>query len=276
MRRSACVALLAGVLALSPNTAAAQGMSAFDIFGGYSFMSSENFGGPVSDDFGFSDVLGRSANHGFIASFTYNLTSALGIEVEIASHRKNSTPFDLTETSPASATFTDTDTTTATLEQKTFSLLFGPNFGHRSGGIRIFGHVLVGLVTTEETMTGSFTEVVQAGRFGGNNPAQTTTRVYTATSTIDGSAFGFVAGGGVDWAIGGGRWGIRVIQADFVKIPSSGDVTASFPQTSTCTPASTTLCPSSALLPDTVSGTASGVLNNFRVSTGVVVRFGEM
>lgn len=125
-------------------------------------------------------------------------------------------------------------------DQNRHSFLFGPKLTyHDNGRVNPFAHALFGAVRAHRGITLPGPIVPQ----------------LPPTSE---SSFGLVLGGSVDYAVSN-RFAIRIIQADYALTrfnESSGIV---------CIQSITALCPTTSL----------GTQNNFRLSFGVVWRFGS-
>ena len=126
---------------------------------------------------------------GFTASFTYNFTPVVGMEMSLRYNSGDIVNVNYKETGYEYE---------AKYKKNDFSFLFGPRFTFRADRITPFVHGLIGL--SHEKVTGA--EKRQDDDSGTNS--------YTGSH----SSFGIAAGGGVDIAITN-RISVRAIQADY-------------------------------------------------------------
>jgi len=174
-----------------------------EIFGGYSYIRADSFS-PFNTS-------------GWEASATGNFNRFLGLEVDLSDHF-NSPPV------------------TSNAHSNEFSFLFGPHFAFRAiPRVNPFVHFLVG--GTRGTVSSALAFACPAVCAVGQpcpppcTPSSFTQQTQTVVTTA--------VGGGVDVKAARFAW-IRVIQADYLREPFSGDTQ-----------------------------------NNLRVSFGVVLRFGR-
>jgi hypothetical protein len=126
--------------------------------------------------------------HGYNAGGTFNLTSNVAVEGNLAGHHGNTVT--LSQSAPAGA---------ITHKDDIFTYVFGPKLTQTIGSdnnFELFTHFLIGGSNVHSSSQNS-------GAFGG------------ASSSASGSGFAFLAGGGLDWFHG--TWGIRLFEADFVR-----------------------------------------------------------
>lgn len=263
---------LLGLVLLVSLTASAQTMeSKFDVSLGYSFLNHQSFTGtsPLS-----GTAIGTTGNHGYDLRFTYNLAPALGIEADFAGNHGSSVPFSSTTTTPTGfGSAATTIATTSRLHQDTLTFLFGPKLTHPFGDFQLYTHFLVGGAHGHEGVSETSTTTTPINAFSRGNPNVATTQVTSASVSGKGTAFGFEAGGGVDWVRD--RWGWKILEIDYVQATANGGFSTASPSFS-CTPASSNLCgggPLGSLT--TITGTAPAIAHDIRLATGIVFRFGS-
>jgi Outer membrane protein beta-barrel domain len=154
------------------------------IFAGYSFATNN----VETDDPGL---------HGYALSGAYNFNKYIGLEANFSGHNGSPTMFSRTPTS------SDTGANDVA-DEDLYTYVFGPKLTLPVGNFSLFTHILVGGSHTRvgETdkcvpVTGSSTPCANFGTFGGS-----------------GSGMAVKTGGGVDW--NHGRWGIRILEVDYV------------------------------------------------------------
>jgi hypothetical protein len=199
------------------------------IFGGYSY-GTNNFG----CNFSYNCI--STGLHGYNASVTYNFNKHIGLEGNFSGHNGGSTTYN----SPVTST---SDGYNEVTSEDLYSYTFGPKLSLPVGNFSLFTHFLVGAahVRVGDKYTCTLSE-------GGT--------CYGYASNAHGNGMAFKTGGGVDW--NHGRWGVRILEVDYVRDQLSANATVS---------CSNSNCPSP------VSFTASA--NNFEMSTGVIFHFGK-
>lgn len=233
MKNRVLLGLLALGLTICLAGAPAQAQnSKLNVFAGYSY-GINNIGcsssGYCSSDPGL---------HGYSVAATYNFNNHIGLEGNFSGHNGTS----LTYTEGASSTY---DGYADSLEQDLYTYTFGPRVSLPVGNFSLFTHFLVGGVHVHEAF--KETCIQSSGSDVGTCP---TAPYYT--DIAHGNGFAFKTGGGVDW--NHGRWGIRILEVDYIR----NDLVATEPATcSSCT---------------TNSSTVSG--NNFELATGITFNFG--
>jgi len=230
--RKACVSfaiVAALVLCLGGTVARAQD-SKMDVFAGYSYSTNNCFESCDLYDPGL---------HGYALAFAYNLNHHIALEANFSGHNGTQTTYSY---APTSSDDGYKDQTNANV----YTYVFGPRFSIPVGSFSLFAHVLVG--AAHVNATDSETCI----------PATGTGDVETCgTPVVDhyvehGSGFATKAGGGVNW--NHKRWGIRILEANFVH----GEVNTSERYDSG----------------EVYQYVSSG--NGFELSTGVTVYFGSM
>lgn len=228
MRKFAvAVALLLGVTVCAASPASAQ-TRRFNVFGGYSYGTS-NF----SDGLFFYGPFGSQALSGYSAAFAVNFNNHIGMEANFSGHNGTSTILN----EPVTATI---DGDRITSNQNVYTYAFGPKLFETVGHFTLFTHFLVGGVHLNQTYTETCTP------YSGGSCSTTRTVI-----TQKGTGLSFMTGGGVDW--NHGRWGIRILEVDYVH----GQMVSAF--------SSPTLSLSS------LSTSAS----NFQLATGLTFNFGK-
>ncbi len=176
--------------------------------------------------------------HGYTASVTYNFAKNIGIEANFAGHNGGGVTYSYSPT-------TNDNGYSESQNQDIYTYTFGPKITLPLGNFALFTHFLVGGihadlgdVETCTSATGSESETCSSENY------------YTAKARGNGMAF--KTGAGVDW--NHHRWGIRILEVDYVH------ASASFTGTEGCSGCSTT-------------ETAPSSANNFELSTGFNVNF---
>ena len=186
------VFLLGIMVCLTGVSAHAQNMSKISLFGGYSYMNNNWGNGCIAACIGGV----TTGLHGYTVAGSYAFTNHLAIEANFAGHNGSPT----IETVPAISSsngFVDTES------QDFYTYTFGPLVTLPVGNFSLFTHFLVGAVHGHE----SFTEKCLQSATGG-------TCFTPSTSDAHGNGFAFKTGAGVDW--NHGRWGIRILEVDYV------------------------------------------------------------
>jgi Outer membrane protein beta-barrel domain len=199
------------------------------LFGGYSY-GTNNFG--CNSDFNCSPT----GLHGYNASVTYNFNKHIGLEGNFSGHNGSSTTYSTPVT-------TTSNGYSEVISQDLYSYTFGPKLSLPVGNFSLFTHFLVGAAHVRVGDT--YTCISSGGGTCSKN-------VYN----VHGNGMAFKTGGGVDW--NHGRWGVRILEVDYLRDQISANETASC-SNYTCTSPS--------------SFTASA--NNFELSTGVIFHFGK-
>lgn len=185
----AAVAVL--LLSLGGSVARAQD-SKLDVFGGYSYSTNNCFSA--------CDLFDPGLN-GYGLAVAYNFNRHIGIEADLSGHNGSQMTYSYSPTA--------TDTGYQYQDNANiYTYTFGPRFSIPVDRFSLFAHVLVGAAhlnaTDKETCL----------------PATGTANVQTCgTPTVnhyvyDSNGFATKIGGGVNW--NHGRWGIRILEADFV------------------------------------------------------------
>jgi len=227
---SVAVALLLGMTVCVASQASAQ-TSRFSVFGGYSYGTNNFFNGY------YEGLPGASALNGYGVAFTVNLNDHIGMEANFTGHNGGSSTI-LNE--PATANYNGEEI--ASGNQALYTYAFGPKLSQDVGNFSLFTHFLVGGTHMSQSLTETCTNAGYPYPCGTPNPEVTKQA---------GSGFAFKTGGGVDW--NHGRWGIRILEVDYVH----GQMVSSF----------------NGNLDDLASLATSG--NNFELNTGITFNFGH-
>ncbi|HVA95916.1 MAG TPA: outer membrane beta-barrel protein [Candidatus Dormibacteraeota bacterium] len=204
--------------------------SKIDVFGGYSYgVSSSN-----NCYFYCGSSLGL---HGYSAAVTYNFNKNIGLEANFSGHNGTTTVYTQAVTSTNNG---DNEVTGNDL----YSYTFGPKLTLPAGNFSLFTHFLVGAARVHESYNETCIQSTGAGSCNTPN-----------SGISHGTGMAFKTGGGVDW--NHGRWGIRILEVDYVR--NSVSTTS----TETCS-----YCSSGAY-------TYTNGMNNFEMSTGVIFHFGK-
>lgn len=222
------VALLLGMTACAATQASAQ-TTKYSVFGGYSYGTNSVFAPFLAP---FSLTMPTALN-GYGAAFTVNLTNHIGLEANFTGH--NGTPTIIYEPP------TTSDGTRDAVSESEYTYAFGPRLFQNIGDFSLFTHFLVGGMHVDNT----FKETCIPGS-SDTCPTPATNVMYTQK----GSGFAFKTGGGVDW--NHGRWGIRILEVDYVHGQMLGAFTGGSP------------------FPDLSTST-----NNFELTTGITFNFGS-
>lgn len=213
-----CGAFVLGIL-ICLSGAPAQAQSKIDIFGGYSFQDNS-----FNDD--------DPGLHGANVSVTYNLNRHVGMEANFATH--DGTNIVYTENEPVmNPTFTEVDTQKSDI----FTAMFGPKLTEPIGKFDLYTHFLVGVAHSHNN--DSFVDTTDG------------TVSDTGFDETKGTGFGMELGGGVDW--NHGRWGVRILEADYVHASTSGPFTCG-----TCN----------------YTETFENTQDDFQLSTGIIFHWG--
>jgi hypothetical protein len=218
-------ALMLG-LAIAPAHAQDNPEGKITVFGGYSY-GTNNFG--CDFDFGCSSA----GLHGYSAAVTYNFSKNIGLEANFSGHNGSSTVY-------SQAATVNTNGEKEATGQDLYSYTFGPKLTLPLGNFAIFTHFLVGAAHVHES---AVDKCILAT--GGETSCFNTDYI-----NVHGDGMAFKTGGGVDW--NHGRWGIRILEVDYVRNQAS--------VTETCTGCNA---------PENFTIGA----NNFELSTGVKVNF---
>jgi hypothetical protein len=182
MKSLLCVSILALAVVIISAPAKAQD-SKVSLFGGYSFGTNN----VAQNDPGL---------HGYALSAAYNFNKHIGLEANFSGHNGSTT------------IFFDQPLGSSNGEKRIdgediYTYVFGPKFSLPVGNFSLFTHILVGGSHAHE---GEATTCVQAT----SGPT-----CFTPTFTRgSGSGMAVKTGAGVDW--NHGRWGIRILQVDYV------------------------------------------------------------
>lgn len=213
------------MICLGGASAHAQETPKISIFGGYSY-GLNNLG---QNTCFFTCGQGASGLHGYAASATYNVTKNIGFEATFSGHNG----------SPILASEAPTSTSNGFEErsaQDVYTYTFGPKVTLPIGNFAAYTHFLVGAMHAHQAFTDACV------------PATGSTCSGTPDiANFKGTGMAFKTGAGLDW--NHGRWGLRILEVDYVhsSIAASG----------TCSPS----CGSSISL--------NAGANNFELATGV-------
>jgi hypothetical protein len=227
---SVAAALLLGMTVGVASRASAQ-TTKYSVFGGYSYGTSE-VSLPELGPFNFTVP---TAMHGYGAAFTVNLNNHIGLEASFTGH--NGTPTIQYQPATTSNGYRDVD------NQGVYTYTFGPRLFQNVGDFSLFTHFLVGGTHVSQTLK----ETCFPGTSdtcGTPNPS--------ILFTQDGSGFAFKTGGGVDW--NHARWGIRILEVDYIHSQMLGSFGGQIPG-------------------GNMSFSTS--MNNFELTTGITFNFGS-
>jgi hypothetical protein len=217
------------MICLAGASAYAQETPKISVFGGYSYQLN-NLG---QNTCFFTCGEGASGLHGYAASATYNATKNIGLEANFSGHNG----------SPLLASEAPTSSNNGYVEhsgQDIYTYTFGPKLTLPIGHFAAYTHFLVGGMHAHQ----AFNEVCV--------PATGSTCSGTPnTANFKGTGMAFKTGAGLDW--NRGRWGIRVLEVDYIH----SSVWATGTCSSGCGPAISLNL-----------GT-----NNFELATGLTVNF---
>lgn len=226
---SVAAALLLGMTVGVASRASAQ-TTKYNVFGGYSYGTNGVFApflGPFS-------LTMPTVLNGYGAAFTVNLTNHIGLEANFTGH--NGTPTIQYQPPTSNDGYRDS------VNASEYVYTFGPKLFQNIGDFSLFTHFLVGGVhldnTVKETCIPGTSDTC-----GTPNPS-----VLFAQK---GSGFAFKTGGGVDW--NHGRWGIRILEVDYVHGQMLSNLGGIIPG----------------------SGSLSTSTNNFEMTTGITFNFGS-
>lgn len=172
-------------------TAAQECCPAWELFGGYSYLSSSASGDGIMST-QFSSRYGQTGLFG--ASLARNINHKLGVVADFSFNRRTSTI--------GGFTIGGTTIGNARVKQETNIFLFGPRVSARSEGISYFGEALIGWVRRDVRATAT----AGAGGIG-------TTTGFDVTS----NKLAFGIGGGVDIAVSK-HFCIRLPQFDYIPV----------------------------------------------------------
>lgn len=221
--------LLGFSICLTGISAHAQSAGTISLFGGYSYMSNSWGNGCIASCLGGA----TTQLHGYTASAVYFFNNHIGLEANFDGHNGSPSIDNEQPTSTANG-FTDNET------QDLYTFTFGPKLALPVGNFSLFTHFLVGAAHGHEGFTDKCLQSASGSTCGS-----------PFSSSAHGTGFAFKTGGGVDW--NHGRWGIRILEVDYVH--------PSIYVTETCN-----TCTQSESFG--ISG------NNFELSTGVTFNFG--
>lgn len=165
--------------------------SKMDVFGGYSFATGNCFNACDIDDPGF---------HGYALAYAYNLNRHIALEANFSGHNG-------TETTYSYAPTTDSTGYQYQSNVNIYTYTFGPRFSIPVGSFTLFSHILVGAAHLNSTETDTCLPATGSDEEGCGNPSK-------YHYVYNGSGFATKIGGGVNW--NHKRWGIRILEADFV------------------------------------------------------------
>jgi hypothetical protein len=180
------------IVCLTGVSAHAQSISKISLFGGYSYLDN-NWGNGCFGSCGSGLTTGL---HGYTVAAAYSFNNHLGLEANFAGHNG----------SPTVQTLSPLGTSNGFVEsenQDFYTYTFGPKLTLPVGNFSIFTHFLVGAAHGHET----FTEKCLQATGGG-------TCFNTFITDAHGNGFAFRTGGGADW--NHGRWGVRILEVDYV------------------------------------------------------------
>ncbi len=219
-------ALLFGMTVCVASQAGAQ-TTRYSVFGGYSYGTSGAFL-PEEAPFTLDTAL-----NGYGAAFAVNLSNHIGLEANFTGHNGTSTILSEPATYYTGTQYGE--------DQGVYTYAFGPRLFQNVGNFSLFTHFLVGGMHVGNTLRDTCTPGT-GETCGTPNPE---------IIKISGSGFAFKTGGGADW--NHGRWGIRILEVDYVH----GQMLNAFSGDGT---------PVSSLTMST---------NNFELTTGITFNFGR-
>ena len=227
------------IFCLTSAPAQAQDTSKFSLFGGYSYML-DNLGTNLACQNSNIDWcgLGKPGYHGYTAAFVYNLNNHIGLEANFSGHNGSPVLFSQPTTSSANGEILKGPS-------DIYTYTFGPKLTQPVGNFALFTHFLVGVMQAHQGLTDMC--VLSTGSEGCWD---------NEFSNAHGTGMAFKTGGGVDW--NHGRWGIRILEVDYIHSSVNATVACSNNFDFFCSQ------------PETRSTTA----NNFELSTGITVHFG--
>lgn len=181
-----CVSILALAVLIVGAPAKAQD-SKVTVFGGYSF-GTNNFSNEVDPGL-----------HGYALSAAYNFNKYIGLEANFSGHNGTSTLYSEAPTSGNNG-YKDV------AGEDIYTYVFGPKLTLPLGNFSLFTHILVGGSHVHAGGTDKCVPEVGNSSSCSGNPVQ----FFRAS----GSGMAVKTGGGVDW--NHGRWGIRILELDYV------------------------------------------------------------
>jgi hypothetical protein len=190
------------VMLIGSAPAHAQDAGKVTLFGGYSYLTRGN-STCIALECEDEVLFGSAGLHGYDASVVYHESKHIGFEANFSGH--NGSPDVFSE--PATAE----DSGEALREHADFyTYTFGPNVSTNLGHFTVFSHFLVGAAHIHQ----GFSAVCSPATSEPDSCDETDTE----NVNMHGNGFAFKAGGGVDW--NHGRWGLRVLELDYVRISS--------------------------------------------------------
>lgn len=232
-----------GCLAIAP--AQAQDTGKIGIFAGYSYGTS-NFGLNANNCYTTWNCEAASIGmHGYAVAVSYNFNKNIGFEANFGGHNGGGFIYNQVATINNQG-YQEKQT------QDIYTYTFGPKLTLPVGNFSIFTHALVGAMHAHEADLATCSSVT-----GGPTCSSSYVNGVEMTNTGAGTGMAFKTGGGVDW--NHGRWGIRILEVDFVH--------ATVPTTISNSPYWST--PAYTPYLNTVTLGA----NNFEMSTGITFNF---
>jgi len=167
--------------------------SKISLFAGYSFGTNTYY-------------TGDPGLHGYAFAAAFNFNNHVALEANFSGH--NGTTQVYSDSYSGDNTYADM------ARQDLYAYTFGPKLSIPAGHFSLFTHFLVGAAHTHDGETETCTPSSGSEGCGYNYPYQYSTR---------GNGFAFKTGGGVDWDHG--RWGVRVLEVDYVRTEVYGTET---------------------------------------------------
>ncbi|HUK30599.1 MAG TPA: outer membrane beta-barrel protein [Candidatus Acidoferrum sp.] len=191
MKKQVLIGLLAVGLVICLTGASAHAQdSKMSVFAGYSFGTSNN--GCQFEEC-FDPTL-----HGYAASFTYNFNRHFALEANFSGRNGDNTLFSQPVTSSENGeNFFE--------RQDMYFYTFGPRLTMPVGKFSIYTHFLVGAATIH---TGTIDKCILSSTADSEC-------FSTETSSAHGTGFALKVGGGADW--NHGRWGIQILEVNFIR-----------------------------------------------------------
>jgi hypothetical protein len=201
MKMRVCFALSVLVLTICALGLPAQAQdSKINLFGGYSY-GTNNFGCGFGG-FGCLDP----GLQGYSGAVSYNFNKYIGLEANFSGHNGTSTIYYTPATSTANGE-------NYAVNQDLYTYTFGPKLSLPVGKFSLFTHFLVGASHVHE---GESDKCIQS--------SGSESSCFTSSSAKGGAnGMAFKTGGGVDW--NHGRWGVRILEVDYVHSQISGTIT---------------------------------------------------
>lgn len=191
--KKACVSFVVALaLALCLGSIARAQDSKMDVFGGYSYSTNNCFNSCDLYDPGL---------HGYELAFAYNLNHHIALEANFSGHNGTQTTYSYAPTSSDTGYQYQSNA-------NIYTYVFGPRFSVPVGSFSVYGHVLVGAAHVNATDK----EACLAAT--GTGDVETCGTPATDHYVYNGSGFATKVGGGLNW--NHHRWGIRILEADFV------------------------------------------------------------